>query len=219
MTKNIALYGGSFNPPTTAHLTIGRRLRDRLPVDEVWFLISPQNPFKPAAGMAAFADRVAMARLNVAGEDRLIVQDIEDAYARETGRGFIETGATLRRLQADFPDARFTLAVGSDNFAHMYRWGAGGADICANHAVVVVPRDGSADDAMHSPTALRFPRLHAPADILTRNGWLVVDGEANGINATFCRAALAVGERPACMRPDVARYALDKRLYGPAPDD
>lgn len=218
MTKNIVIYGGSFNPSTTAHLTIGRRLRDRLPVDEVWYLVSPQNPFKPANGMAPFADRVEMARMNVAGEARLTVQDIESAYARETGTGVIETGETMRRLRQDFPEARFILAMGADNFAHLHLWGAGGKDLCAAHPVVVIPRGDSDEAALSSPSAARFPRLTQAADLTANNGWFLFDGEANGISATYCRAALAAGQTPDCMRPDVARYAHDKRLYGPRPD-
>jgi nicotinate-nucleotide adenylyltransferase len=217
MTKTTALYGGSFNPSTTAHRVIGTRLLEQFPVDKVWYLVSPQNPFKPFAGMAPFDERVAMARLNLAGQDRLIVQPIEAEYARSKPNGFIETAETLHLLRRDFPDMRFVWVMGADNFIHFHRWGAGVDTLCAHHPVIVIPRTGYTEQALKSPMASRLPRLSHASEIATSTGWHLMDIEDNNINATLCRSTLEMGSAPSCMRPGVAHYALDRRIYTPLP--
>jgi len=71
--RRIGLLGGSFNPAHGGHLHISRLALQRLGLDEVWWLVSPQNPLKPPAGMAPFADRFAQARKVAAGERRIRV--------------------------------------------------------------------------------------------------------------------------------------------------
>ena len=210
-TKNIVLYGGSFNPPTLAHRAVGLCLRDHLPVDAVWFLVSPQNPFKSTQGMASFADRVAMTAQTIAGDAGLIATDIEGRYAGADNRA--ETAETLRRLTLDFPTTRFIWAMGADNFPLFDRW-HNAAAIEARHPLVLIPRAGH-DDALNCANARRIPRLHSPDQILTETGWLALPAVADTISATACRAELARGIAPAAMRPEVARYALTHRLYAP----
>jgi len=75
--RRIGLLGGSFNPAHGGHLHISRLALQRLGLDEVWWLVSPQNPLKPPAGMAPFADRFAQASKAAAGERRIRVTGIE----------------------------------------------------------------------------------------------------------------------------------------------
>src|SRR5205814_2688501 len=77
--RRIGLLGGSFNPAHGGHLHISRLALQRLGLDEVWWLVSPQNPLKPPAGMAPFADRFAQACEVAAGEHRIRVSGIEAA--------------------------------------------------------------------------------------------------------------------------------------------
>src|SRR6266480_4046222 len=94
--RRIGLLGGSFNPAHRGHLHISRLALSRLDLDEVWWLVSPQNPLKPALGMAPFAARLA-ASARVAGADRRIrVSDIE------AGLHSTYTADTLRLLRRRF---------------------------------------------------------------------------------------------------------------------
>ena len=77
MKKFVALYGGSFNLSTFAHRAVGAAVRDLVKPDEVWYLVSPQNPHKDKAGMADFRHRIEMAKLNVFGMAKLVVTVIE----------------------------------------------------------------------------------------------------------------------------------------------
>ena len=74
--RAIGLLGGSFNPAHDGHLMISLIALKRLQLDEVWWLVSPQNPLKPALGMAPFAQRLVKAR-QLASHRRIIVSDIE----------------------------------------------------------------------------------------------------------------------------------------------
>lgn len=212
--KRIALYGGSFNPPTIAHRNIGLALLAQLPVDEVWYLVSPQNPFKSTVGMAPFDERVTMARLNVADNPRLVVQDIEAAYLAETNASEMQTADTLRLLQRDFPDHQFIWAMGADNLHHFHLWDD--ADfITDNFPIVIIPRKNYTDGALQSVTARK---LALAASEIT--GSRAVPGELyllkikeTAIAATKCRKGLAEGRAPRALRSAVARRALQKNTY------
>lgn len=216
MKKIIALFGGSFNPPTRRHREIGLLLLEQLPVEQVWYLVAPQNPFKSTQGMARFEDRVAMMRLNLAGDDGLVVQDIEARYAKEFGVAAINSAVSLRCLTRDFPQHRFLWVVGADNFTSMHLW-SGYQQIISNHPVVVVPRAGFKASIATCPAAKALTRLRNADDARTRVGWFMLRVSLNDINATACREALCARRWPMAMKPTVARYALSGNLYGGAP--
>lgn len=113
--RRIGLLGGSFNPAHAGHLYISREALKRLRLDEVWWLVSPQNPLKPAAGMASLEKRLARAHA-VARDRRIRVLDIE---TRLHTRYTIDT---LESLQFLFPQARFVWLMGADNVAAFARW-------------------------------------------------------------------------------------------------
>jgi nicotinate-nucleotide adenylyltransferase len=87
----------------------------RLGLDEVWWLIAPQNPLKPVRGMAPLAKRVASAR-GIAAHPRIRVLDLE------TRLGTRYTVDTVRELQRLFPRRRFVWLMGADNLAQIRRW-------------------------------------------------------------------------------------------------
>jgi len=112
----IGLLGGSFNPAHEGHLHISRAALKRLGLDQVWWLVSPQNPLKPAEGMSSLAKRLETAR-TVAHDRRIIVTDVERRL------GVTRTYAALRRLVARYPRLEFVWLMGADNLAQMPRWG------------------------------------------------------------------------------------------------
>src|SRR6202051_1146835 len=98
--RRIGLLGGSFNPAHGGHLHISRLALRRLDLDEVWGLVSPQNPLKPTAGMTPFARRPEAAAALAAAERRIRVSDIEARL------GSTYTADTVRMLRRRFPRAR-----------------------------------------------------------------------------------------------------------------
>ncbi|HKY64701.1 MAG TPA: nicotinate-nucleotide adenylyltransferase [bacterium] len=112
--SRVALLGGSFDPPHSAHVQVARHLLDSGDFDEVWVLPSPQNPLKPSS--SSFEDRLAMCRLAFA--------DLGSAIqVRDDERGL--SGFTIdlaRKLQAEHPGREFRFVGGSDLRAELPRW-------------------------------------------------------------------------------------------------
>jgi len=214
MKKFVALYGGSFNPSTDAHRDIGLHLLKKLRPDEVWYLVSPQNPFKPKEGMAPFHHRIAMAKLNVEDHPQLVVQDIEAKYALAKPDGVIETAETLRNLTRDFPNYRFVWTMGADNFAEFHGWGD--AQYIRDHfPVIIIPRPPHTEDTLAvSESATLISRLKNASDTRFNNGWYYMDDfPLSHRMATHWREELAQGKTPDAMRPAVAQYALKRGVY------
>jgi nicotinate-nucleotide adenylyltransferase len=118
MTKNrtIGLLGGSFNPAHEGHLHITLYALKKLHLDEVWWLVSPHNPLKSSASLAAYEERLQSARDIAAAHKRIRVLDIE---ARLGTRYSWQIVAELKRR---FPGVRFVWLMGADNLAQFHRW-------------------------------------------------------------------------------------------------
>ncbi len=111
----IGLLGGSFNPAHAAHRHVSLESLRRLGLDEVWWLVSPQNPLKDAAGMAPLPSRLASARA-AARHPRIRPTAIET----ELGTTFaVDTVAALQRR---FPQHTFIWLMGADNLLQFHRW-------------------------------------------------------------------------------------------------
>jgi nicotinate-nucleotide adenylyltransferase len=115
LARRIGLLGGSFNPAHEGHRHVSLEALKHLGLDEVWWLVAPQNPLKPQRGMAAFADRLAQAA-EVARHPRIKVKEIE---ARLGTRFTADTLAALQRL---YPKVRFVWLMGADNLAQIRHW-------------------------------------------------------------------------------------------------
>lgn len=111
----IGLLGGSFNPAHDGHLAMSLYALKHLRLDQVWWLVSPQNPLKSGRDMAALEDRAAYARA-VARHPRLLVTTLETAL------GTRYTADTLRVLKRRFPQTRFVWLMGADNLVQFHRW-------------------------------------------------------------------------------------------------
>jgi nicotinate-nucleotide adenylyltransferase len=113
--RRVGLLGGSFNPAHEGHRYIARAAVERLGLDEVWWLVSPQNPLKKSAGMAPPAERFAAA-MRQADHPRMRVTDIEGAL------GTTYTAETLRRLVRLYPHTQFVWLMGADNMIQIPAW-------------------------------------------------------------------------------------------------
>ncbi len=118
--------------------------------------MSPQNPLKPAAGMASFADRLGQAAAMATGERRIVVSDIE------AGLGSTYTADTLKALRRRFPHARFVWLMGGDNLAQLPYWKQW-QDIFRTVPIAVFARPGASSKALAGMPARRFARWRIPA--------------------------------------------------------
>lgn len=134
--KKIGLFFGSFNPIHTGHLIIANYMANYTDLDEVWFVVSPQNPFKEKKNLCNMYDRLEMVNLAIDGEDRLKASDIEFLLPKPS-----YTIDTLIHLKERFPKNSFVLIMGEDNLVNFHKWK--NADIILrDYKIMVYPRPG-----------------------------------------------------------------------------
>ena len=111
----IGLYFGSFNPIHIGHLAIANILANDTDLDKVWFMVSPQNPFKVNQTLAHEFDRYEMVRLSIFENDKLEASDFEFSLPKPS-----YTVETLARLREKYPKHEFSLIIGGDNLSHFH---------------------------------------------------------------------------------------------------
>lgn len=153
MTKKIGIYGGSFNPVHFGHIGLVKWVSEHTDLDEVWMLVSPNNPLKDAGTLADEQMRLRQVQQAVAGLPRVRVSDFEFSLPRPN-----YTASTLRALQAAYPDYEFTLIIGEDNFRIFTRW-YDWQYILTTFRLFVYPRHQTATDTT-TPT----PKTNSQAD-------------------------------------------------------
>ncbi len=154
----IGLLGGSFNPAHAGHRHISVLALQRLNLDEVWWLVAPQNPLKARNGMAPLAHRLSGAR-RVACHPRIRVTDLERAL------GTRYTVATLAALQRRFPRARLVWLMGADNLVQLPRWRAW-EDLVRRIPIAVFDRPHYSLKAVTGKAARRFADARIPGPAL-----------------------------------------------------
>ena len=186
----MGLLGGSFNPAHAGHLHVARAARRRLALDQVWLLVSPGNPLKPARGMASPAARLASARA-IADGRRIVATDIESRL------GTHYTADTLRLLHTRFPRVAFVWLMGADNLAQFPRW-RHWRRIAGTTPIAVLPRPGYVAGALAGRAAqmLRKRRLAAHEATALAGApppaWLFLPAAQHAASASAIRAATGV---------------------------
>lgn len=159
----IGLLGGSFNPAHGGHRRISLFAHAALGLDEIWWLVSPGNPLKPAQGMAPLPARMASAR----GRTRRAPIRVT-AIERELGTRF--TANTLTALTRRYPRARFVWLMGSDNLAQFHRW-RDWRRIARAMPIAVIARPGYDQAAVGSPAMAWLRRYRVPPERLKQGHW------------------------------------------------
>ncbi len=185
--KAVGLLGGSFNPAHAGHRHVSVEALRRLGLDEVWWLVSPQNPLKNAAGMAPLDVRVASAGA-VANHRRIHVTDLE----LHLGTRFaVDTVAALQRR---YPRVRFIWLMGADNLAQFHHWSRW-RGLAARVPIAVLARPGYMERALTAPAMAWFGRRrHASALARRWREWrlpaiVVLDIRMSPLSATAIRRA------------------------------
>jgi nicotinate-nucleotide adenylyltransferase len=114
---NIGLYFGSFNPVHHGHLIIANHVVQSTELEQVWFVVSPQNPLKPSAGLLNEYHRLFLVKVAIDGENHLRATDIEFKLPRPSF-----TVDTIAYLHERFPQHDFSIIMGSDSYQNLPRW-------------------------------------------------------------------------------------------------
>lgn len=132
--KKIGLFFGSFNPIHVGHLILGNYMADSTDLDEVWYVVSPQNPHKVKANLLEDFRRLAMVRVAVEDNNRLKASNVEFDLPKPSF-----TVVTLQKLKELHPDNEFVLLMGEDNLRSLHKW-KNYEYILENHELYVYPR-------------------------------------------------------------------------------
>jgi len=135
--KKTGLFFGSFNPIHAGHLIIASYMANFTDLNEVWLVISPQNPLKNKKGLGNMYDRLEMARLATEPSEQIKVSDIEFSLPKPS-----YTVDTLAYLHEKYPDREFVLIMGADNLVSFKKW-KNYEVLLNNYKLYVYPRPGA----------------------------------------------------------------------------
>ena len=181
----IGLFFGSFNPIHVGHLIIANLMVEASDLKKVWFVVSPQNPLKPAKGLLHEFDRYDMVRAAVYDNYQLEVSDVEFHLPKPS-----YTIHTLVHLQEKHPDKEFRVIMGEDNLSNFTRW-KNYRQILDHYGLYVYPRPG---------TQLSELRSHPNVTI--------VEAPLLDISATFIRERIRKGQSVRYLVPDAVEAMI-----------
>lgn len=130
------IYGGSFNPIHNGHIALARHLLQEAELDEIWFVVSPQNPFKVQQQLLADDKRLLLVRQALAPYPQLVASDFEFSLPRPSYMWH-----TLQGMSAQWPDRELHLIIGADNWLCFDRW-YHADDIRRTYPIIIYPRQG-----------------------------------------------------------------------------
>ena len=146
----IGLLGGSFNPAHDGHRQISLAALRLLDLDQVWWLVSPQNPMKPEKGMAGFAERFEAAKA-IARHPKILVSDFEARIGEQ------RTVRTLAALKRAHPHHKFVWLMGADNMVQLPKWRQW-ESIMSLVPIAVFNRPGYTYKALNGKVAIKYRR-------------------------------------------------------------
>lgn len=188
----VGIFSGSFNPIHQGHLMIANYIAEFGDLDEVWFLVSPQNPLKPKTDLADAHHRLRMMQLAIKGFTHLRASDFELHLPTPS-----YTIDTLRALSAAYPAHSFSLVIGADNWTLFPSW-KNYQDIIRDYPLYIYER-------LNHPVTI-------PAELAGQVRLL--DTPIVEISSTFVRQSLSQGKNIRAFLPEsVWQYLRDHRLY------
>ena len=181
----IGLFFGSFNPIHTGHLIIANIMAETPDLSKVWFVVSPQNPFKPSKGLLHEFDRYDMVRSAIHDNYKLEVSDVEFHLPKPSF-----TIHTLVYLQEKHPDKKFVLIMGEDNLTSFRKW-KNHEMILEHYGLYIYPRPGVQLSELKTHPNVRF-----------------VDAPMLDISATFIRGCIRNNQSIRYLVPDAVEQTI-----------
>lgn len=146
---NIGIFSGSFNPIHLGHTRLAQYILEHTDLDEIWLMVSPNNPLKKAGSLLDGTIRLELVRKATAEIAGVEASDFEFSLPRPS-----YTVNTLEALAKTYPEHSFSLIIGSDNMAIFHLW-RDWETILRTYPVIVYPREGDDIDALRE----RYPRM------------------------------------------------------------
>lgn len=186
----IGLFFGSFNPIHVGHLIIANTMATTTDLEQVWFVVSPKNPFKKTKSLLHEFDRFDMVERAIADNSRLKATNIEFSMPKPS-----YTIDTLTRLSEKYPQHTFRLIMGEDNLAQFANW-KNHEKILEYYGLSVYPRPRATESVFKS-----HPNVHLVAAPLL------------DISATFIRDCIRANRSIRYMVPDVVEEMIERKKF------
>lgn len=191
MKKKTGLFFGSFNPIHMGHMIVASYMREFTDLDEVWFVISPQNPLKDKRSLLADHHRLMLAKTSVENDSTLKVSDIEFKMPKPS-----YTIDTLTWLNEKYPQRELVVIAGTDIFPNFHKW--------KNHEVIldyysmyIYNRPGYDSGKYQQHPSIKF-----------------IEAPMMEISSSFIRTAIRNGKDVRYMlMPDVWKYIREMHFY------
>ena len=180
----IGIFGGTYNPVHLGHTALANYICNLGLVDEMWLMVSPQNPFKQDHQLLDEAVRYRLVTLAVRDFPRLRASDFEFRLPRPS-----YTYVTLHELALAYPDDPFSLLIGADNWAKFPAW-RNSADILAHYPVIVYPREMVSGERL----VISNGDGDSDGDATNANPIFLPSAPLYPISSTAIRCALAAGD-------------------------
>lgn len=186
----IGLFFGSFNPIHNGHMAIAGYMAQFTDLDQVWFVVSPHNPFKEKKSLLKGHHRLALVKSAIEDIPYLKASDIEFGLPQPS-----YTSVTLVYLVEKYPSNDFALIMGSDTLLTFHKW-MNYESIIERHQIYIYPRPGyETDNAGNHPS------------IITTDAPLVE------LSSTLIRNSLSTGKDVRCFMPEGAWVYLDEMNF------
>jgi nicotinate-nucleotide adenylyltransferase len=186
----VGLFFGSFNPIHVGHLIIANIMAETTDLDKVWFVVSPQNPFKPSKGLLHEFDRYDMVRAAVYDSYKLEVSDIEFNLPKPS-----YTIHTLLHLKERHPDKEFKVIIGGDNLESFAKWKSH-ERILEDYGLYVYPR----------------PQMQL-SELKDHPNVKVVEAPLLDISATFIRNCIRKNQSIRYLVPDAVETMIKSKGF------
>lgn len=196
--KKIGLFFGSFNPIHIGHLILANYILEHSDMQELWFVVSPQNPFKDKKSLLKDHNRLDMVQLAIKNYPKMRASNVE--FSLPTPSYTIDT---LTYLQEKHPDYSFSLIMGEDNLGSLHKWKNYDL-LLQNYQVIVYPRIFG-EDISSSPNVTQLKNHHNIHKI---------DAPIIELSATEIRNMIKSGKnvRP-MLPPEVFEYLDGSSFY------
>ena len=188
--QKIGLFFGSFNPVHMGHMIIANIMAENTDLAKVWFVVTPQNPFKPAKGLLHEFDRYDMVKAAIADNYKLEVSDVEFHLPKPS-----YTIDTLVVLSEKNPTKQFKVILGEDNLVNFEKW-KNHEEILDHYGLYVYPRPGVTNSVL-----LRHPNVK------------VVEAPLLDISATYVRQCIKSNKSVRYLVPEPVEQIIRLRNF------
>lgn len=202
---NIGLYFGTFNPIHIGHLIISNYMADYTDLDQVWLVVSPQNPLKKKSSLLEDYHRLAIVKVAIDDNTKLRASDIEFKMPRPS-----YTSDTLAYIQDKYQDHHFHLIMGEDNLRTFHKW-KNFENIIEQHKIYVYPRVLTMQEEQEVEEIGYLPENNLQGH---KNVIMCDDAPIMKVSSSFIRQAIKEGNDVRYLLTDpVHKYVDEMNFY------